>query len=118
MVRRMPNHQPALTDTFRALADPTRYAVVERLSRGPAPVADLARPFDMKLPTFLQHLSVLEEAGIVVSTKHGRVRTCALRPEPLMAMERWLAEQRSLWTRRLDQLDAFVTDLARKEPLQ
>ncbi len=114
----MPNHQPALTETFRALADPTRHAVVERLSRGPVPVAELARPFAMKLPTFLQHLAVLEGAGIVVSTKNGRVRTCALRPEPLEAMERWLAEQRSLWTRRLDQLDAFVVDLARREPLQ
>ncbi len=102
---------PTLDDTFRALADPTRRAVVQALGRGPASVSELARPFQMALPSFLQHLKVLEESGLVTTTKAGRVRTCSLRREPLAAAETWLEAQRSLWTQRLDQLDAFVLTL-------
>ncbi|MFC5508838.1 MULTISPECIES: ArsR/SmtB family transcription factor [Hyphomicrobiales] len=104
-----------LDDTFRALADPTRRAVVQALGRGPASVSELARPFEMALPSFLQHLRVLEESGLVTTAKSGRVRTCSLRREPLAAAETWLEAQRSLWTQRLDQLDAFVLTLKNDE---
>ncbi|HEV2554470.1 MAG TPA: metalloregulator ArsR/SmtB family transcription factor [Bosea sp. (in: a-proteobacteria)] len=106
---------PTLDDTFRALADPTRRAVVQALGRGPASVSELARPFEMALPSFLQHLRVLEESGLVTTIKSGRVRTCSLRREPLAAAETWLEAQRSLWTQRLDQLDAFVLHLKNDE---
>ena len=103
--------QPALDETFRALADPTRRAVVQALGRGPASVSELARPFEMALPSFLQHLKVLEDTGLVITRKTGRVRTCTLRMEPLAAAEHWLEAQRGLWTARLDQFDAFVLHL-------
>ncbi|MBA4269800.1 MAG: transcriptional regulator [Methylobacterium sp.] len=106
---------PTLDNTFRALADPTRRAVVQALGRGPASVSDLARPFEMALPSFLQHLKVLEESGLVTTAKSGRVRTCSLRREPLAAAETWLEAQRSLWTQRLDQFDAFVLTLKNDE---
>lgn len=107
----MPAARPALDETFRALADPTRRAVVQALGRGPASVSELAKPFEMALPSFLQHLKVLEDSGLVTTAKTGRVRTCTLRPEPLAAAEHWLEAQRSLWTKRLDQFDAFVLQL-------
>ncbi len=106
------NAVPAgLDDTFRALSDPTRRAVVEALGRGPASVTDLARPFSMALPSFLQHLKLLEQCGLVSTEKRGRVRTCSLRTEQLTAAGHWLEEQRGLWTRRLDQLDALLLTL-------
>ncbi|MBP2309428.1 metalloregulator ArsR/SmtB family transcription factor [Azospirillum melinis] len=105
----------ALDLTFRALADPTRRAVVQALGHGPATVGDLAKPFDMALPSFLQHLKMLEESGLVETRKVGRVRTCTLKPEALAAAESWLEEQRSLWTKRFDQLDSLVLDLKQKE---
>jgi DNA-binding transcriptional ArsR family regulator len=104
-----------LNDTFRALADPTRRAVLERLSRGPASVSDLAHPFEMALPTFLQHLKVLEDCGLIRSHKNGRVRTCELRPKPLTDAELWLNGQRAIWTKRLDQLDALLLTLKAKD---
>lgn len=107
----MTNHQYRLNDTFHALADPTRRAVLATLSSGPATVSDLAQPFDMALPTFLQHLKVLEECGLVRSKKVGRVRTCHLRPKPLTEAEDWIGAQRTLWTRRLDQLDDYLKQL-------
>jgi len=106
---------PRLDDTFRALADPTRRAVVQALVAGPAAVSDLARPFEMALPSFLQHLKVLEESGLVSTHKSGRVRTCTLRTEPLAAAGHWLEAQRTLWTKRLDQLDRLVLQLNEKE---
>jgi DNA-binding transcriptional ArsR family regulator len=87
---------------FHGLADPTRRAVLERLSGGPAPVSELARPFHMALPSFLQHLEVLEHCGLVKSRKSGRVRTCRLAPQPLRAAERWLEKQRAAWERHLN----------------
>lgn len=101
--------------TFRALADPTRRAVLQALGRGPASVSELAKPFRMALPSFLQHLKVLEESGLVDTRKVGRVRTCSLKPEPLAAAQTWLDAQRTLWTRRLDQMDALLLDLAKQE---
>lgn len=93
---------------FGALADPTRLAVVERLVAGPASVSELAEPFDMAGPSFLKHLKVLEDAGIAHSRKKGRIRTVALRPEGLRAVEQWTLRHRQLWERRLDDLGSFL----------
>ena len=98
-------------DPFKALADPTRRAVIERLGQGPASVSDLATPFAMALPSFVQHLKVLEQAGLVRSHKQGRIRTYRLQPAPLANAEDWLARQRSIWERRLDRFDAYVATL-------
>ncbi|MFN7953862.1 MAG: metalloregulator ArsR/SmtB family transcription factor [bacterium] len=110
----MPNHAVALDRVFKALADPTRRAVLERLSRGPAPMTELARPFDMRLPSFSQHLDVLEGCGLVRSTKAGRVRTYRLAPQPLKIAETWMVRQRTTWERRLDQLDRYLYELEEK----
>ena len=96
------------TEIFKALADPTRRAVVERLGVGPASTTELARPFAMALPSFVQHLDVLERSGLVASTKQGRVRTYRLTPEPIAQANTWLTGQREQWARRLDQLDSHL----------
>jgi DNA-binding transcriptional ArsR family regulator len=110
----VPNY-PAIGPVFQALADPTRRAVVERLTRGPASVTDLARPFGMALPSFTQHLGVLERCGLVRSHKQGRIRTYALEPRPLAAAGDWLNRQRSTWEQRLDQLDHYLIEEEKKE---
>ena len=107
----MPNQRTPADRVFHALADPTRRAVVERLSKGPAAVGDLARRFDMALPSFTQHLGVLEQSGLVRSKKQGRVRTYYLVPARLKTAETWLARQRSMWEKRLDQLDEYLLQL-------
>ena len=107
----MTKQESSLDLVFRALADPTRRAVLERLGAGPASVSALAEPFAMALPTFTQHLKVLEACGLVRSSKAGRVRTCEIAPQPIERAEHWLAAQRSLWQTRLDQLDRYVTHL-------
>lgn len=99
-----------LEGVFRALANPTRRSVLERLSRGSATVSELASPHDMALPSFMQHLGVLEEGGLVRSEKRGRVRSYRLVPEALQEAEGWLGRQRRLWERRLDQLDDYLMD--------
>ena len=96
---------------FRALADGTRRRVVERLGRGPASVSELAEPFDMALPSFVQHLRVLEDCGLVVSVKQGRVRSYQLATKRLKTAEDWLSRQRALWEKRLDQLDSYLLTL-------
>lgn len=93
---------------FGALSDATRRAVVERLVDGPAPVSELHAPHDMALPTFLKHLKVLETAGLVRTEKKGRVRTAYIRASQLAEAEDWLAQQRTLWTGRLDRLQALA----------
>ncbi|WP_425330294.1 ArsR/SmtB family transcription factor [Trinickia soli] len=93
---------------FRALSDPTRRGVLERLSVRPASVSDLAAPFEMALPSFIGHLKVLEESGLVRSYKSGRVRTYELAPEQIKLAEDWLGQQRQLWERRLDRLDHYL----------
>src|SRR4051812_43561604 len=110
----MPQQTAELDEVFRALADPTRRLVLRRLASGAASTSQLAEPFAMALPSFTQHLSVLERAGLVTSTKAGRVRTYELVPAALDVADDWLAEQRRLWERRLDQLDEFLTTLDRK----
>ncbi|HMO54170.1 MAG TPA: metalloregulator ArsR/SmtB family transcription factor [Tepidiformaceae bacterium] len=95
---------------FRALADPTRMALVERLSRGAAAVSTLAEPFDVSLTAIGQHIAVLEEAGLVQTEKIGRVRTCSLRPD---AFEQWINAHRLLAERRLDRLEALLDETDR-----
>jgi DNA-binding transcriptional ArsR family regulator len=97
-----------LDAVFSALADPTRRGIVERLSRGPMSVSDLARPLPMSLPAVHQHLQVLETSGLVWSQKVGRVRTCHLDVKRLDTAERWIRERRATWTKRLDRLGEFL----------
>ena len=95
---------------FSALADPTRRAVVQQLGQGEAPVKALAAPHAMALPSFLKHLSQLERAGLVTSRKVGRTRICTLHPEALEIVDTWLAQQRQIWTGKLDRLEAYLTE--------
>jgi DNA-binding transcriptional ArsR family regulator len=107
----MPNQSGQLNRVFQALADPTRRAVLERLSSGPAAMSELAQPFKMALPSFSQHLDVLEGCGLVRSRKTGRVRTYQLAPQPLKVAEHWMVRHRATWERRLDQLDSYLNKL-------
>jgi DNA-binding transcriptional ArsR family regulator len=109
----MPDVAEPIDGVFRALSDRTRRQVLARLSQGAASVSELAEPFDMALPSFIQHLQVLERCGLVHSRKRGRVRTYRLVPERMKLAEEWLAQQRSLWERRLDQLDDYLLDISR-----
>jgi len=99
---------------FRALSDPTRRHVLERLSRSPASVSELAAPYGMALPSFVQHLGILEECGLVQSRKTGRVRTYEIIPKRLKLAEDWMVRQRALWEKRLDQLDTYLITLKEK----
>jgi DNA-binding transcriptional ArsR family regulator len=101
-------YQPHLTKIFAALADPTRLAVVERLVDGPASVSQLSEPFEIARPSFLKHLRVLEEAGLVTSLKSGRVRTVSLAPEAMSWIEDWVHQHRLRLTSRLDRLGKFL----------
>ena len=102
-------HDPAQLDLmFQALADPARRQMVDRLSRGPASVSQLAEPLAMSLPAVVQHLNVLEASGLVRSEKLGRVRTCQIAPKALRAAEHWINERRLVWERRLDRLGDFL----------
>lgn len=107
----MAKHEPDLSLLFHALADPTRRAMLTRLAAGPATVTELAGPTGLRLPTVMRHLAVLEEAALIATTKDGRVRSCAIRPEALAPVRTWLDEQRAIWEARLDRLDDYVTKL-------
>jgi DNA-binding transcriptional ArsR family regulator len=102
-------------DVFYALSNSTRRKVLEQLSTGPATVSELAAPFDMKLPSFVQHLSVLEESRLVKSKKHGRVRTYEIAPERFRVAEEWLSARREEWEARLDRFDEYVRKLKERE---
>jgi DNA-binding transcriptional ArsR family regulator len=104
----MPNQSIQLDHVFYALGDPTRRAVLERLSKKPTPVSELAAYFDMALPSFMQHLNVLEDCGLAHSHKAGRVRTYQLEPKALRAAEQWMVKHRTIWETRLDQLDDYL----------
>ncbi len=104
----MPYQLPQPDRVFKALADPTRIAVIERLGRGTASASELAEPFSMALPSFTQHMGILEDCGLVTSQKSGRMRVYELRREGLAPANHWLEEQRAKWTARLDQLDTFL----------
>jgi DNA-binding transcriptional ArsR family regulator len=107
----MLNHSASLDLAFQSLADPTRRAMVERLTRGPTSVSELARPLDMSLPAVMQHLAMLESSGLVVSQKSGRVRTCRIDPAALSRAEHWISQRRSEWESRLDRLGDYLEAL-------
>lgn len=111
----MEQYQEPLNGVFQALADPTRRAVLGQLGRGPASISDLARPFDMALPSFMKHIRMLEGSGLIRTRKEGRVRTCAIEPAPFAAAEGWLAGQRAIWEARTDRLEQFVMAQKRKD---
>lgn len=110
----MSKYDPDLSKLFHALSDPTRRSVLARLAVGPERVTELADPTGLKLPTVMRHLTVLEEAGLITTTKDGRVRTCALNPEALEPARSWLDQQKAVWEARLDRLEAFLMK-AKKE---
>lgn len=112
----MLHHQNPLDLAFHALADPGRRLMVDRLSRGPASVSELAEPLDMSLSAVVQHLKVLEAGGLVRSRKQGRVRTCELDVPTLRQAETWLNERRLSWERRLDRLGAFLAETDPEAP--
>jgi DNA-binding transcriptional ArsR family regulator len=95
---------------FQALADPSRRAMVDRLTRGPTSVSELARPLAMSLPAVVQHLRLLQDSGLVRSEKLGRVRTCSIEPAALRTAEAWVTERRTAWERRLDRLGDFLAE--------
>src|SRR6266542_5348338 len=110
ILKHMLNQSAALDLMFQALADPSRRAMVGRLSRGPASVSELAKPLSMSLPAVVQHLQVLEASGLVRSAKVGRVRTCRIEPKALRTAEDWIAERRTSWERRLDRLGEYLAE--------
>lgn len=104
-----------LDRVFHALSDPSRRAMLERLSRGPASVSQLAEPLDMTLAAVVQHLQVLEASGVVRTEKVGRVRTCRIEPTVLSTAESWIAKRRALWERRLDLLGEVLAERKTKK---
>ena len=100
--------EPDLDGMFQALADPSRRGMIERLSRGPASVSELAEPFAMSLPAVVQHLQVLQASGLVTTQKVGRVRTCTLDTTAMSLAEQWINDRRTAWQRRLDRLGDFL----------
>jgi DNA-binding transcriptional ArsR family regulator len=114
IVSNMAKHDPDLSLLFHALADPTRRSILTRLAERPARVTDLARPTGLRLPTVMRHLSVLEEAGLIATSKDGRIRTCAIVAVALDPVRTWLDEQRAIWDARLDRLDAFVMNVMKE----
>lgn len=104
----MEQYQEQLNGIFHALADPTRRAVIGRLGKGPASISDLARPFDMALPSFMKHIHQLEDSGLIHTAKQGRVRTCVVEKRQFAAVETWLDAQRAIWEGRTDRLEQFV----------
>ncbi len=111
----MLNESRNLDLAYQALADPTRRGMVARLSRAPASVSELARPFSMSLPAVMQHLRLLESSGLVKSEKKGRVRTCRIEPAALAAAEGWIAAQRALWEGRADRLEVYLATMKGEE---
>src|SRR4051812_46563736 len=105
----MEQYTAQLNGIFQALADPTRRAVLRRLGKGPASISDLAKPFDMALPSFMKHIHSLEGSGLIRTRKEGRVRTCAIEKKPFAVVEAWLSAQRALWEGRTNGLEQFVT---------
>src|SRR6187549_2440618 len=104
----MAQYQRELNSVFQALADPTRRAVLGRLGQGPASISDLAKPFDMALPSFMKHIHFLEGSGLIQTRKEGRVRTCVIDKQRFATIEAWLNDQRALWEGRTDRLEHFV----------
>jgi DNA-binding transcriptional ArsR family regulator len=110
----MEQYSEQLDRSFQALADPTRRAVLRRLGKGPASISELAKPFDMALPSFMKHIRFLEDSGWIQTRKEGRVRTCAIEKKQFAVVEAWLSAQRTLWKGRTDRLEQFVTTAQKK----
>jgi DNA-binding transcriptional ArsR family regulator len=106
----MDRAKPGIDAVFHALGDPTRRAMVEKLSEGPVSVSQLAEPFAMTLAAVVQHLQVLEECGLVETEKMGRVRTCRIEPSGFAVASQWIADRRSMWERRLDRLGDLLAE--------
>jgi len=104
-----------LSETFSALADPTRRAILARLALGESTVSELAEPFDISLPAVSKHLKVLEHAGLIARSREAQWRPCRLQPAPLKAADDWLEEYRELWEQRLDRLEDYLHELQAKE---
>ncbi|HZX27729.1 MAG TPA: metalloregulator ArsR/SmtB family transcription factor [Telluria sp.] len=104
-----------LSDTFAALADPTRRAILARLADGEATVSQLAEPFDISLPAVTKHLKVLEHAGLISRSRHAQWRPCKLEAQPLREATGWLEQYRQLWDERLDRLEDYLIELQAKE---
>jgi DNA-binding transcriptional ArsR family regulator len=107
--------QDHLSETFQALADPTRRAILARLALGEASVNELAEPFDMSLPAVSKHLKVLEHAGLITRGREAQYRPARIEPEALMSIDEWLERYRKLWNERFDRLDAYLKKLQAKE---
>jgi DNA-binding transcriptional ArsR family regulator len=106
----MAKYSDSINHIFQALADPTRMAVIDRLSAGPATVSQLAAPFEMALPSFVQHLKMLEDCGLIRTHKKGRVRTCEINTKTLSEAEQWISERRAFWENRLDALELYLDE--------
>ena len=106
----MPSSKVTVDRVFHALGDPTRRAIVERLSKGPTSVSRLAAPLGITLTAVVQHLQVLEESGLVRTEKLGRVRTCRIETAGLSVAGQWIADRRSMWERRLDRLGDLLAE--------
>lgn len=107
----MENYSTSLDTLFHALSDQTRRTVIGRLTEKPESVKSLAAPFDMALPSFMKHISVLEQAGLIITSKQGRVRTCTLQPHRLRTAQAWLDEQNRLFESRYQNLDQLLGTL-------
>jgi DNA-binding transcriptional ArsR family regulator len=110
----MAKHDTDLSLLFHTLSDATRRSILTRLAERPARVTDLAGPTGLSLPTVMRHLAVLEEAGLIATSKDGRVRTCAIVPEAMEPARTWIDDQRAIWEARLDRLDAFVMNVMKE----
>ena len=111
----MDHYSDRLNQIFQALADPTRRAVLGELGRGAASVGDLAKPFDMALPSFMKHIHCLEACGLIRTHKAGRIRMCVMEEHAFVAVETWLAAQRTLWEARTDRLEQFIMTTQQQE---
>jgi DNA-binding transcriptional ArsR family regulator len=116
MLTNMLDESASLDRIFQALSDPGRRTMVERLSRGPASVTELAQPLGMSLPAVIQHLQVLEASGLIRSEKVGRVRTCRIEPGQLRSAEQWIARRRAVWERRFDRLGEYLANQEQSKP--
>ena len=112
----MVNQSESLDLVFQALADPSRRTIVDRLTEGPATVSELAHPLTMSLPAVLQHLRVLQDCGLITSTKTGRVRTCRIQPSVLRGAEQWFTDRRRGWEDNLDRLGDLLAQTNPEPP--
>jgi DNA-binding transcriptional ArsR family regulator len=114
----MPAESPTIDRVFHALADPSRLAMIDRLSLGPASVSELAAPLTMSLPAVTQHIKVLEQSGLVRSEKLGRVRTCSIEPDGFHKAESWISDRKTFWERQFDRLGEILAEADNPNPME